>query len=129
MLGAVAHGEMEMVRWAAGLLPVTLGAGAGLMLLVSVYVPIRMTDPHRRGSNPGQDGGSLAGLVWLVLPFVALAAAPVITLLAIGGPMLQWSGAPAGIAIGALLAWGLGRMAYRRLAARGPELLAKVGTV
>ena len=107
--------------------------GAGLMLFVSVYVPIRMTDPHRRGSNPGQDGGSLAGLVWLVLPVVAVASAPVITLLAIGqaenDPLLQWAGTPAGIAIGALLAWVLGRMAYRRLAARGPELLAKVGTV
>ncbi len=111
VLGAVAHGEIEMVQWAAGLLPVTLGAGTGLMLLVSVYVPIRITDPHRRGSNPGQDGGALAGLVWLVLPFVALAAAPVITLLAIGrdDPLLQWAGTPAGIAIGALLAWGLGR--------------------
>jgi ABC-2 type transport system permease protein len=132
VLGAIAHGEVLMVQWAAGLLPLTLGAGMGLMLLVSVYVPIRITDPHRRGSNPGQDGGAFAGLVWLVLPVIALAAAPVITLLAVGtandDPLLQWGGTPAGIAIGALLAWGLGRLAYRRLAAKGPELLTKVGT-
>ncbi|MEU1841528.1 hypothetical protein [Micromonospora chersina] len=123
-LGAVAHGEMTMVHWAAALLPVTLGAGVGLMLLISVYVPIRMTDPHRRGSNPGHDGGSLAGLVWLVLPVLAVAAAPAIVLVAVGPP---WVGVAAGFAIGGLLAWGLGRLAYRRLGTHGPELLAKVG--
>jgi ABC-2 type transport system permease protein len=125
VLGAIAHGEMLMVQWAAALVPLTLGAGVGLLILISVFVPIRITDPHRRGSNPGQDGGALGGLVWLVLPAVALAAAPVIALVVVAG----WVAVPAGIAIGALLAWWLGRLAYRRLAAKGPELLTKVGTV
>lgn len=123
-IGAIAHGGLTMVHWAMALLPVMLGAGVGLMLLISVYVPIRMTDPHQRGSNPGRDGGSLAGLVWLVLPVLAVAAAPVIALVAVG---LPWVGVAAGFVIGALLAWGLGRLAYRRLGTHGPELLAKVG--
>lgn len=126
VVGALVHGEMPMVWWAAALLPVALGAGVGVMLAISVYVPIRMTDPHRRGSNPGQDGGALAGLIWLVLPVVALATAPSIVLVATGHELL---GVVAGLAIGGLGAWGLGRVAYRRLAARGPELLTKVGTV
>jgi ABC-2 type transport system permease protein len=32
-----------------------------------------------------------------------------------------------GIAIGVVLAWWWGRIAYRRLTARGPEILATVG--
>jgi ABC-2 type transport system permease protein len=126
VIGAAWHGELTMVWWAAALVPLTLGAGAGLVVLISVCVPIRLTDPHRRGSNPGQDGGALAGLVWLVLPAMAVAATPVIVLVALGFPAF---GVAAGIAIGALLGWGFGRLAYRRLESRGPELLTKVGTV
>jgi ABC-2 type transport system permease protein len=126
VVGAVWHGEMAMVLWATALLPATLGAGVGVMLLISVYVPIRMTDPHRRGSNPGQDGGALAGLVWLVLPVLAVLSVPTIVLVAVGMPAV---GVAAGVVTGVIAAWGLGRLAHRRLAAKGPELLTKVGTV
>jgi ABC-2 type transport system permease protein len=56
-------------------------------------------------------------------------SAPVVLLLVFGGdnPVLRWSALPLGIAIGAVLFWWWGRVAYRRLAARGPEILASVG--
>jgi ABC-2 type transport system permease protein len=111
---------------------VVLGGGSGLVVLVSVLVPIRMADPHRRGSNPGEDGGPVGGLVWLMLGLLAVVAAPTAWLLyqgtRAGDPAMLWSATPVGVASGLLLAWVLGRLAHRRLAARGPELLARVGT-
>jgi ABC-2 type transport system permease protein len=130
--GVVANGRPDIASWATGLLPVVLGAGAGLVVLVSVYVPIRITDPHRRGSNPGQDGGAIAGLIWLAIGALAVLSAPVLALLGLGQARhdhaLMWTASPAGIAIGPLLAWGFGRLAARRLARKGTELLARIGT-
>src|SRR5262249_58666188 len=42
--------------------------------------------------------------------------------------VLRWAGAPVGIATGVFLAWWLGLITYRRLEARGPELLTLMRT-
>lgn len=130
--GVAWHGEARLAAWATGLLPVVLGAGAGLLVLMSVRMPIRMADPHRRGSNPGSDGGGISGLVWLALLGLVVLTSPVLTLLVLGtvrdsAPLL-WLATPAGAVLGGLLAWGLGRLAAGHLSRRGPELLAKLGT-
>ncbi|MEV0155480.1 hypothetical protein AB0H57_17300 [Micromonospora sp. NPDC050686] len=132
LAGLLWHGRADMVPWAVGLLPIALGAGAGLFILISVYLPTRMNDPHRRGNNPAADGGGIAGIVWIALLALAVLASPVLALLAVGTvrdiELLRWSAVPLAVTLGLLIAWGFGRLAHRRLAAHGPELLTKVGT-
>ncbi|GIG86019.1 hypothetical protein [Plantactinospora endophytica] len=132
LAGLVGAVHWWTLPWVTGLLPVVLGGGSGLVVLVSVLVPVRMADPHRRGGNPGEDGGPVGGLVWLMLGLLAVVAAPTAWLLyqgtRAGDEVMLWSATPAGVLSGLLLAWALGWLAHRRLAARGPELLARVGT-
>lgn len=132
LAGLVGAVHWWTLPWVAGLLPVVLGGGSGLVVLVSVLVPIRMADPHRRGGNPAEDGGPVGGLVWLMLGLLAVVAAPTAWLLyqgtRAGDAAMLWSATPVGVLSGLLLAWALGRLAHRRLAARGPELLARLGT-
>jgi ABC-2 type transport system permease protein len=130
VVGAVWHGAWEMVPWAIGLLPVVLGGGAGVLVLISVFVPVRIADPHKRGSNPGADGGNVSGIVWLALIALAVVASPALALLIAGtardDDLLRWLATPVGLVLGAALAWGLGRVAIARLTRRGPELLARL---
>ncbi|MDG4823125.1 hypothetical protein O7635_14815 [Asanoa sp. WMMD1127] len=129
--GAIWHGAADMVPWAAGLLPIALLGGAGVLVFISVFVPVRIADPHKRGANPGADGGGLAGIIWLALLTTALVSSPSLALLIVGtmrdDDLLRWLATPVGLVLGAALAWGLGRLAINRLARRGPELLAKLG--
>jgi ABC-2 type transport system permease protein len=131
--GVLASGHAWTWPVVTALLPAVLGGGAGVLVLVSVFVPVRMLDPHRRGANPGQDSGPIAGTIWLAILTTALTAAPALAVVIAGtvrqDATLQWAGTPVGLLTGAGLAWGLGRLATRRLAARGPELLHRVGTV
>jgi ABC-2 type transport system permease protein len=113
-----------LAPWAVALLPVAIGGGAGLVVLISVLLPVRMPDPHRRAAHPGQDGGAISGMVWLTLGALAVLALPVVAVL-IWTPV-TWTAVPVGVLTGAGAAWGLGRWAYRRLERRGPELLARI---
>lgn len=99
-----------------------LGGGAGLVPLISVYALVPGTDPQKRGGNPlrtSEEDGALTGLAYLMMVLVALTGAPAIAVATLYG----WWGVAAGLATGALCYWGLGLLADRRLAARGPELL------
>ncbi|SNT13386.1 ABC-2 type transport system permease protein [Asanoa hainanensis] len=129
--GAIWHGKGDMLPWAVGLLPLVLGAGTGLLVFVSVFLPVRIADPHKRGSNPGSDGAGFSGIVWFVLIAQALLAAPSLALLITGtvrnDDLLRWAATPVSLVLGVALAWGLGRLAIARLTNRGPELLSKLG--
>lgn len=122
--------------WLAGLVPVLLGAGCGLVVLQSVSVPI--AQPQGRGANPFGGGGAGAGpgcvravsalaflllLVPPALPVLALLIAGQVTGLAV----LSWAATPVGLGVGVVLARWWGSLAIRRLEARGPEVLAEVG--
>ncbi|WP_262287062.1 hypothetical protein [Micromonospora sp. MA102] len=71
---------------------------------------------------PGNERADVRGrqLAWMLV-----VGPPAVVLTALGAiahgelTMVQWAAA--------LFAWGLGRLAYRRLGTHGPELLAKVG--
>jgi ABC-2 type transport system permease protein len=119
--------------WVLGLVPAILGAGAGVLVLQSVYAAFALPDP-RRNSSPFSSGGrpgcarilqqlSIALLmIPAVLPVIAVEVAGTVTHL----PVLRWAAVPVGIATGAVLAWWWGRIALNRLVARGPEILETV---
>ncbi|MFC4943760.1 hypothetical protein [Pseudonocardia sp. GCM10023141] len=126
-------GDPERYPLLIALVPALLGAGAGTVLLASVRSPFPMAGS--RGRNPfasSRSGGDLANVMtrlWLVLLQVS-AALPAGVLLVLGGtglvPAATWAAIPAGIASGIAAAWWWGRLAYQRLEATGPEVLAAV---
>jgi ABC-2 type transport system permease protein len=118
--------------WVAAMLPAILGASAGLGVLLSVTSPVRQKDPNRRSGpfDTGDDpnaAGAAVGQQYLLLVLAALAAVPGAILVLLGGlgqrPLLQAAGVVAGAATGVLLSWWGGRVAARRLADRGGELM------
>lgn len=115
--------------WVVGLAPALLGGGAGLIMVLSVYLAYPMPDqrasPFAAGGNPGLVRGLMQLAIALLLGVVAL---PEIAILALGSgtPAVQWLALPVGIGVGVLCWWGLGGLAQRRLAGKGPELLAQV---
>jgi ABC-2 type transport system permease protein len=118
--------------WVLATLAAVLGASAGLGVLLSVTRPVRQKDPNRRtgpfdtGDDPNA-AGALLGQQYLLLALVALAAVPAATLVLLGGlrgqPRLDAAGVVVGVATGGLLFWWGGRVAARRLADRGAELM------
>jgi ABC-2 type transport system permease protein len=111
--------------WVLATLPAVLGGTAGLGVLISVTMPVREKDPHRRtgpfdtGDDPAT-AGALAGRGYLMLLLAALTAVPGATLVLLGAvrhqPVLQAAGVLVGTATGVLLSWWGGRVAARRLA-------------
>ncbi|AHH95016.1 hypothetical protein [Kutzneria albida] len=125
-------GDTTAYPWVLAIVPAMLGASAGVMLVLSVLAPYPM--PAQRGGNPFAAGGrpgcsrALLQLGTTLLQFVC--AIPAVALLLIGQfdalPVLNWLAVPVGLACGLLAAWWGGRIAYQRLAERGPELLGAV---
>ncbi|MGO1049416.1 hypothetical protein [Crossiella sp. CA198] len=115
------------------LLPALLGGGAGLLVILSVFAPFPVAaqrgNPFAGSGNPG----CAKALLQLVIGLLLLVAAAPPGLLLLGGALsgnavLTWLALPAGIGSGVLFGWWWGALAARRLAERGPELLAAVRT-
>lgn len=118
--------------WALALLPVVLGGTPGLMVWMSVASPVPEKDAHLRAGpfDTGDDpstSGALAAHGWLMMLLVAATAVPCAALVLLGvaegRPALQVAGVLVGVATGGLLYWWGGRVAARRLADRGAELM------
>ncbi|MBB5081952.1 hypothetical protein [Nonomuraea endophytica] len=122
LAGTLISGLTWAWPWVLGLLPALLGGGAGVIVLLAVTSLVPGTDPHKRGGNPlstGADETAETSLAWLVLIAVPATALP-----AAGAILLHpWAGIATGVLTGALCAWGLGRIAYRRLENHGIDLL------
>lgn len=122
LAGTLASGQTWAWPWVLALLPALLGGGAGVIVLLAVTSLVPGTDPHKRGGNPlstGADETAETSLAWLVLLAVPAAALP-----AAGAILLHpWAGIATGVLTGALSAWGLGKIAYRRLENHGIDLL------
>ncbi|WP_144123568.1 hypothetical protein [Catellatospora sichuanensis] len=121
--------------WALSILAALLGGGAGLIALVSVYLLVPVTEPHRRSGNP-LEAGNIFGQVILMMLLVSLTALPAAGVAYLGDrldlPVVSWLAVATGLGTGAVLAGWFGRLAHRRLAAAGPELLGRIrggGTV
>lgn len=99
-----------------------LGAGAGLIVLLSVYAPTPMTDPHKRSSNPLDTGvtADASGGMYVAMFAVILAAVPAVLTVW----LLGWWGVLIGSLTGLICWHQFGRLAARRLKSSGPELLA-----
>ncbi|TDV38677.1 hypothetical protein [Actinophytocola oryzae] len=117
--------------WVLGLVPALLGGGGGLVVLLSVFaaypMPDRKASPFAAGRSPGLLRALTQLGIGLLLAVVALPVVAVVILgKALDAPVVEWLGLPVGIAVGVLMFWWWGGIAARRLAARGPELLAQV---
>ena len=115
------------------LVPVLVGAGAGIVVLASVESPYPA--PSGKGRSPFGSGRSGGGLTTVTRRLVLMllqgaAAIPVVVLLVLGEtglvPGATRAAVPIGIACGIGAAWWWGRRAYQLLERRGPELLATV---
>ncbi|MGE7928859.1 hypothetical protein [Lysinibacillus xylanilyticus] len=119
--------------WVLALLPSLLGGGAGLILFLSVYKLVPVTDPHRRGrgtivSGDDMNAGKLFLTNLLLLVLLFFASIPTLVILTLGTllhqNLLKWAGVPVGFCTGLLITWYFGRLAYRRLEARGSDILS-----
>jgi ABC-2 type transport system permease protein len=128
----VLSGQGQAWPWVLAVLPALLGGTAGLMMWVSVARPVPQKDPQRRAGpfDTGDDPNAASALVgqqYLMLLLAALVAVPAAALVLLGTardqPALQAAGVLAGAATGGLLYWWGGRLAARRLADRGADLL------
>ncbi|MEU4119099.1 hypothetical protein AB0F71_31975 [Kitasatospora sp. NPDC028055] len=116
--------------WLLAALPAVLGAGAGLVPLMSLLGPAPF--PDRPGGNPldgfSDESGDQVRMQSLAVLLLQLFAALPATGVVLAGTLLhsaplRWGGTAVGLATGLLYAWWLGRAARRRLETRGPELL------
>jgi ABC-2 type transport system permease protein len=124
--GVLLTGQDWAWPWVLAILPALIGGGVGFSILFSVAWPAPGPEPHRHGGNP-LDSGDVVGQFNVMFPLMLLTAAPPAAVTAVGfflyQPGLMWSGVAVGVLEGLLLGWGLGRISYRRLEKRGPELL------
>lgn len=127
VVGLVAAQAWWAIPWVLALVPAVLGAGAGLIPLLSVVALVPETDAHKRSGNPAETGGDATGVYFAMFFALPVLVAPTAALLALsvtrGQPDLAWLAALVGVTTGAACTWGFGAVAARRLAARGPELL------
>lgn len=116
--------------WVLTLLPALLGAGAGLIVLLSIIGLVPETDAHKRSGNPAETGADATGLYFIMLFSVPLLAAPPGVLLALSvireSPALAWWAVAVGTVIGIAYAWGFGAIAIRKLDSQGVEYLQKM---
>src|SRR5690606_14166661 len=84
-------------------------------------------DPHQRADNPLETSDDDIGSGFVVFFAALVPPLPAAGLLTLGmlrdDPVLTWAGTTVGIATGIGVAWWLGHLAAKRLAATAPELL------
>ncbi|MEE2036809.1 hypothetical protein Q8791_06190 [Nocardiopsis sp. CT-R113] len=104
---------------------VFFGVGSGLSLLLSVVALSPGVDPQLRVD--ANDTGDNQVQVWIALVALPVLSAPaVLAAVFLGLSGLPWLAVPVGLLNGALAAWWLGRVAYRRLEARLPETFTRI---
>jgi ABC-2 type transport system permease protein len=117
--------------------PAVLGGTAGLMVVGSTFRPVPQKDPQWRTgpfdtSDDPNATGAVLGQGYLMLLSTALLAVPGCALVFIGArsgrPVLQAAGIAVGVTLGVLVYWSGGRVAARRLADCGADLMERSTT-
>ncbi len=112
--------------WALAAVTAAVGGGAGLVACSSVFMPEPGPDARQRAESPAE-GTEEIGSAFLVFFAALVPPLPALGVVYLGtlhdNAALQWAGVGVGVAVGALLAWGLGRLAMARLERTGPEML------
>lgn len=125
-------GSWATYPWVLALTAAGLGAGSGVLMLMSVFAAFpaagQRGNPFAGGSNRP---GCAAVLIRLVTSLVLLGSVlPTLVVLVVGELLdlswLRWSAVVIGVLTGALAAWLFGWIAARRVRRRGPELLRVV---
>ncbi|WP_329579080.1 hypothetical protein OG500_10610 [Kitasatospora sp. NBC_01250] len=112
--------------WALAAEPALLLGGAGVLVLVSILTVFPLTATG--GPTPPRQLKVNLMLFATLLVTLAPPLVPLIAGAATGSGALSWLAVPVGLGWGALLCWGLGRLALRRLERRGPEVFALART-
>ena len=124
--GILFTGQVWAWPWVAAVLPALTGAAVGWSVLFAVVWPAPGPEPHRHGGGP-LAAGDPSGQFTLLFPILLVSCVPPAALTALAvftdAPNLFPVAIAVGVVEGLLLGWGLGRVAYRRLESRRPELL------
>jgi ABC-2 type transport system permease protein len=123
--GLLIAGTADEWAWILGLLPAALGGAVGVSILVSVVAP----EPLDDGGGP-TPAWTLKVYASLILTCVTVV--PALALLIIGAvtaaSWMSWLAVPVGVLCGLASAIGLGSLAVKVLARRGPEILQALAT-
>lgn len=113
--------------WALAAVTAAVGGGAGIVAYTSVVMAQPGPDARERAENPAE-GNEEMGAAFLVFFAAMVPPLPGLGVVYLGfardSIALQWAGVGVGVLIGALLAWGLGRLAAVTLERTAPEMLA-----
>ncbi|WP_309129885.1 hypothetical protein [Microbacterium sp.] len=129
VVGCLLYPDPGLVPWAICAFLAVLGAGAGLVVFLSVYALTPVADPHTTKHSPAGHS-DLTGPAFVAIAAVLTLAAPTVGLLVAASLShaagLRWGSIAAAGATAALVPWALGTAAIRRLSLRGPELMHKM---
>ncbi len=126
VLGTVLSGHLELWPWASAATAGVLGAGLGLVPLIGITQLAPGPDPHRSRYSPMDHGDATGGafaMLFAALVLTVPALVPVIIGTVLDNDQVRVAGVAVGVVTGLFYFSVLGRVAVRRLAARGPELL------
>jgi ABC-2 type transport system permease protein len=122
-------GSYWAMPWALTIVLAALGAGAGLVVLNSVFRLDPMTDANKRSEDMFDNPIGWWQFMSLMIAALLLVA-PSVGVLVLGASLqmdgVVWAGIPTAILTGSFYWWWFGRLAYKSLEARGPELLNQI---
>lgn len=129
VLGLLLHPDPALVPWALGAFLASLGAGAGLVVVMSVYALAPSRDRRQAKHSPA-DQSDETGPAFATLFLSLVLMLPTLGML-LGGQLsgrqwLLWGGVGAAALTAVLSPLLLGAAAAHRLATHGPELLHRM---
>ncbi|HEU0165685.1 MAG TPA: hypothetical protein VFQ54_11630 [Thermomicrobiales bacterium] len=113
--------------WILSIMPATLGAAAGVMIVISIRGVVPVPETARKSGNLMAAADNTAQ-TFVAMIATALAAIPPAAVVFSGRSLdsriVEWFAVPIGVGTGALAAWWGGSWAIRDLEREGPELLS-----